>query len=280
MNVLGFWKLSQNPFALSSSLFFAGGSVEEAIARTEFLVSSARTLGILLGPSGSGKTTLMQRFSTLRYATENRKAIRCISISAGGRNCEEVVEMIADSLSQTRLMKRVGNVQSAESDAWTTIRDVLIAAKSGACRVVLMLDGFVDSHSNWETVRRLVRIDLPVTVLVSIDTERVYELPSDVARLSELRIDLPTWELSQTADYFDFALESVEGKPGIFDAQAITRIHELSDGLPGRVRRIADLCLVAGSAQRAAKITSDIVEDVHQELAIYPQAISRELLSR
>jgi type II secretory pathway predicted ATPase ExeA len=280
MNYLGYWKLSHNPFAASSSLFFIGGSVEEAIARTEFLVRSERSLGILLGPSGSGKTSLVQRFPTLPYAVENRKSIRCVPIFATGCSRDDVVKTIADSLSQSRFTTRTGTVHSSESDSWTTIRDVLIAAKSGDCRVVLLLDGFVESHPNWDIVRRLVRFDLPVTMLLSIDNERVYELPSEVARLSELRVDLPAWELGQTADYFDFALESVEGKPGLFDAQAITRIHELSDGLPGLIRRIADLCLVSGSAQRIAKITSDIVEEVHQELAIHPNSKSRELLSR
>ena len=280
MNCLGYWKLAQNPFASSSNLYFVGGSVEEAIARTEFLVSSERSLGILLGPSGSGKSSLMQRFSSLTYASENRKLLRCVPVSAAGRSHEEIVVTIANSLSQTRFAKRTGIDHSPESDAWTTVRDVLIAAKSGGCRVVLLLDEFADSHSNWEIVRRLVRIDLPVTMLVSIDIERVYELPSDLARLSQLRINLPAWELGQTADYFDFALEGVRGKPGIFDAQAITRIHELSDGLPGPIRRIADLCLVAGSAQRIAKITSDIVEEVHEELAIHRQTDSKELLSR
>jgi general secretion pathway protein A len=279
MNVLSYWKLSKNPFA-SSGLFFVGGSVEEAIARIEFLANSQRSLGILIGPQGSGKSSLAQRFPSLRYALQNRKTLRTIFVSADGCSPEDLVPKIADSLSQTRFNRLSTTPDSTESKAWTTIRDNFVAAKSASYRVMMLLDGFVGVSSSWEIVRRLTQADLPVSLLVSVDSERVYELPAEVAQLSELRIDLPAWDLSQTADYFDFAIESAQGHAGIFDAQAITRIHELSDGLPGRIRRLADLCLIAGSVKRMARISSDIVEEIEMELSIYPRPNSKELLSR
>ncbi len=280
MSVLSYWKLSKNPFASSSGEFFVGGSVEEAIARIEFLASSHRSLGVLIGPQGSGKSSLLQRFPSLRYATQHRKTVRTIFVSVVGCSSEELLPTIADALSETRFKRLNGAFDTAEAKAWTTIRDNLVAAKSAGCRVMMLLDGLVGMSSSWEIVRRLTRAYLPVSLLVGIDSERVYELPTEIAKLSELRVDLPAWELSQTADYFDFAIESAQGHTGIFDAQAITRIHELSDGLPGAIRKLADLCLIAGSVKRLARISSDTVEEIDLELSIYPRSNSKELLSR
>jgi type II secretory pathway predicted ATPase ExeA len=52
----------------------------------------------------------------------------------------------------------------------------------------------------------------------------------------------------------------------VFAATAVARLHELAQGIPSRVRQLADLALVAGAATSAAEISESIVESASREL--------------
>ena len=54
-----YWQLSGAPFTSESELF-RGATVEEALARVEFLISNGRSVGALMGMAGVGKSSLLR----------------------------------------------------------------------------------------------------------------------------------------------------------------------------------------------------------------------------
>lgn len=103
---------------------------------------------------------------------------------------------------------------------------------------------------------------------MSLDDESIVNLPRWILDQCELKIDLPSWDLGQTADYFDFALHQVGGDVDIFNGQAITRIQELSDGIPRKIAQISELTLVAGAVRRSERVTSELVDQVCDEFTV------------
>jgi type II secretory pathway predicted ATPase ExeA len=104
--------------------------------------------------------------------------------------------------------------------------------------------------------------------MLCVTEETLVDLPRWVVEMNELRIDLPPWDLGQVADYFDFAVSAAGGDPNIFDAQAMTRIQELADGIPRRIAQIADLALVSGAVRRSDQVNAEIVEEVCNEFTL------------
>ena len=58
MSYWRYWQLNSAPF--TGTNLFRGASVEEALARIEFLVSNRRAVGSLTGVSGVGKSAVLQ----------------------------------------------------------------------------------------------------------------------------------------------------------------------------------------------------------------------------
>ena len=64
------------------------------------------------------------------------------------------------------------------------------------------------------------------------------------------------------------ALQRVGGTSEIFTESAFQRLYDLTQGIPRRVRQLAELSLVAGAADGINQIEADAVDAVHQSLGI------------
>ena len=81
-------------------------------------------------------------------------------------------------------------------------------------------------------------------------------------------IDLDSWKPEDTASFLASALARVGRQGPTFDESAIARLHELSGGVPRRVRQLADLALLAGAGTGQAQVSAATVEAVHEELGV------------
>jgi type II secretory pathway predicted ATPase ExeA len=86
--------------------------------------------------------------------------------------------------------------------------------------------------------------------------------------LAELRIDLEPWQAADTGGFLQQALAAAGGKNGIFTPAAVARLHQLSGGVPRRVKQLAELCLLAGAGAGAFSIDTAMVESVFRELGV------------
>ena len=80
-------------------------------------------------------------------------------------------------------------------------------------------------------------------------------LGSTLLGLSELRIDLESWQPDDIAHYLDWSLHRAGSDANMFEEPAITRLYELSHGIPRQVRVLADLSLLAVAAGTCRRLT-------------------------
>lgn len=263
MSYLRHWKLRTSPFRPPQSYHetFVGGSVEEAIARGEFLIAQRKKLGLLVGPSGVGKSVLVNHLAQKRLlkATDEH----CCIARMLGQTPFDIVGQILRQLDP----ESYGESASVEQNV-LRISDTVLSWRTVGHHTIIVFDESTGiSDSGLDLFARLCRIP-GVTTMLCVTEESLVDLPRWVIEMNELRIDVPAWDLGQVADYFDFAVSSAGGDPNIFDAQAMTRIQELADGIPRRIAQIADLSLVSGAVRRSEHVDAGIVEEVCNEFTL------------
>ena len=263
MSYLRHWKLRTSPFRPPQSYHetFVGGSVEEAIARGEFLIAQRKKLGLLVGPSGVGKSVLVNHLAQKRLLKATDEHF-CIARMLG-QTPFDIVGQILRQLDP----ESYGESASVEQNV-LRISDTVLSWRTVGHHTIIVFDESTGiSDSGLDLFARLCRIP-GVTTMLCVTEESLVDLPRWVIEMNELRIDVPAWDLGQVADYFDFAVSSAGGDANIFDAQAMTRIQELADGIPRRIAQIADLSLVSGAVRRCEHVDAGIVEEVCNEFTL------------
>ncbi|MFN7626672.1 MAG: hypothetical protein ACK5PZ_07555, partial [Pirellula sp.] len=149
------------------------------------------------------------------------------------------------------------------------IDDFLVASSVIGRRVTLLLDHAEQlSEESLQALGVLLTRPGKWSLILAVDEESMVGLPRRILDCCELRIDLPPWDLGQTADYFEFALDRCGSSQHLFTAQGITRCHELGDGLIRRIAQLADLALVAGAVRGLERVDADLVDQVFDEFSI------------
>lgn len=263
MSYLRHWKLPRSPFTIgvNGRGMFTGGTTEEAMARSEFLVEQGKRLGLVIGPSGVGKTTFLKHFCKTRNSRAPRENLAMIDL-----RCADG-DMVANRILNAFDPRQ--DTQLSMQNCWSRINDHLFAESAIGHRTVLLLDNVHDVNDNvYQAISQLWSAQIRWCMLLSVDDDSIVNLPRWILDQCELKIDLPSWDLGQTADYFDFALKQVGGNGEIFNGQAITRIQELSDGIPRKIVQISELALVAGAVRKSEKVTAELVDQVCDEFTV------------
>lgn len=267
-----YWGFAESPFAgqLDVSRFFQAPPQEEALARLHFLVDEHRTLGLLLGDSGSGKTLVLNVFVRPLRRLPGRSAL----VNVAGQSEQEFLWLLA---AQLGVDVPYGATEFRLARA---IDDFFAASAYEQLSTVVLLDDADEARP--EVIDQIIRLvqygsmrDPRLTVVLAAQPRRVARLGERLLGLSELRIDLANWEFEDTAAYVKQALARAGRSTPIFAPGALRRLHELSGGVPRRVRQLADLALVAGAGANAPQIEGDIIDSVFEELALAAPATAK-----
>jgi general secretion pathway protein A len=243
-------------------VFYASPTHREALARLHFLVQDGRSLGIVSGDSGTGKTLVLRAFADELLQQSDRVA----TITAAGLEPYGFLWTLAARLGAGP--QRTDN----DFDLWRRIDDRLYENDAVHARTAVLVD---DVHHATDTISlQVVRLlkahqQHALTVVLSLDSNHLSQLGYDVLRLSELRIDLESWEPEDIRGYLQASAGRAEGSDDpLFDPVALARLHKLSGGNPRLVCRLADLALVAGAGQDLKQIDSLTVDSVQHELTM------------
>jgi general secretion pathway protein A len=260
-----YWGLADSPFRghLDVKTFYQAPTQDEALARLHFLVDEQRTLGLLLGESGSGKSLVLEVF-----ARQLRRASQDVAlVNIGGVGTEEFL---------WRLAGQLGVEVFGETTQFKLVRaidDFLTARTYEQIATVILLDDADEARD--EVIEYVVRLsqlsavrDPRLTLALSAQPRRVDRLGLRLLELSELRIDLEGWELDDTFAYIRQALSRAGRSTPLFTPSGLRRLHELSGGIPRRVKQMADLALIAGAGQNLTQIESETIESVFHELTV------------
>jgi general secretion pathway protein A len=259
-----YWGLEKSPFRRTkhADCVFASPAYTEALARLHFLVEQQRPLGIVSGVGGGGKSLLLEQF-----ASETRAALRPVCLL--NLVAIEPVELL------WALAAGLGTNPRPDRGLLPLSRDVRDRVRQncllGLQTVVLLDDAHEASHEVLLQVLRLLKTQSGrVTVIAAVESSRIMRLGGDLLQLSQLRIHLDSWNDIEVRQYIRTSLVGAGGMPDIFDDSAITRLRELTGGVPRWVREVAELALLAGAARHEQHIDFETIECAYQELsAVY-----------
>jgi general secretion pathway protein A len=265
-----YWGLNRSPFALQRdhSHLYRSGSQDEALLRLHYLVDHHRRLGVLLGRSGTGKSALLEQFA----AELAKKSAQVAVIQTLGLDVDEFLWELADNLGLPI------NSPPTRAAVWRAIFDNFLVNQYQQVHTVLLLDDVDDTES--DVLTSIVRLaqwapatEARVTVVITADTEQVELLGRRLLQLCDLQVEIAPWEQEDTFGFLRQALRRAGREQPVFDDHAIEVIHELSQGVPRRVRQLGELALIAGAGQQLDLIDADTVRSVSEELSA-PNAMS------
>ncbi len=256
-----YWQLKGIPFLGDHSQpLFQGATVEEAIARIEFLVSNRRGLGVLHGPSGVGKSSVLRYCSSHPPVSPEMPNVLATRVSVLGMQPGELLAELA-----TRWTGAKRGLSPAT--AWSLICDYFRAAERESLQTALLVDDAESCTAAAELdLARLLSMAFPLTVIVGVASEVIQSLSPWIMDRTELQIELPGWEVVQTAEFLDWTGRRLGRQQPIFTAGAVEKIQQLSQGRTRRIVQLADLALVAGAVSQMDAIDADCIEQVAWEL--------------
>jgi general secretion pathway protein A len=259
------WGLRQWPFAsgLDPARFYRSPTHDEALARLQFLVDENRRVGLLLGPSGSGKSLVLE----VLEREVARRGCCVVRMNLLGMSDHEFLPRLALAL------KLACQPELAPYQLWRLVQDRLAEHRWQKQDTLLVFDD-ADEASR-EVMDQIVRLtqldptnDARLTVVLAAANHRLGRLGARLLALSELRIDLQPFEPEDTAQYLADALQRAGRTSQVFQNDALSRLHELSQGIVRRINQLADLALLAAASQGLDRVDVETVEAVCQELGI------------
>ena len=261
------WGLRESPFndGLDPQSFYQSPTHEEALARLHFLVEQHRQLGLLLGPEGSGKSLLLE----ILAAQLRRRGPAVASVNVAGISGNEMLWSLAAQFG--RNLDRCAPTPVL----WRALSDRLAAFRYQQVDAAILVDD-ADRAGN-SVVPHLIRLaklepspQRRLTLILAGDRLMIGRLGETLLGLSELWIDLVAWQPDDIAGYLDRSLRRAGGSANLFEEPAIERLYELSQGIPGQVRLLAGLSLVAGAGRHVHSIDAEVVDSVFHDLAAIP----------
>ncbi len=261
MSYWRYWQLDCAPFGTDAAdRLFCGATVEEALARIDFLVSHRRRVGTLVGPSGVGKSRVLRHIASNRQGNPSVPNLCAIKTSMLGLKAGDLTCELAGRLTG-------GRVEHDPIQAWVRQSDFFAAASRENLHVVLLVDDaescIVEAEGD---LTRLLSKTFPLTIILAIESQLVGAVSRQLLDRTELQIELPGWEESQTAEFLAWTLQSLGRKEPIFTDTAVRRIQQLSMGVARRIVQLADLALVAGAVSQSDFVDADCIDQVAWEL--------------
>ena len=256
------WGLRRSPFrgCLDPHFFYQSPTHEEALARLHFLVEQRRRLGLLMGPFGSGKSLLLTVFAEqLR-----RSGRRVARLDLLGVEPTEMLHLLAAEFGV--------NLDRCDclGELWRAVTGRLTEYRYEQVDTIVLFDDA--DRAGQEVLARVARLaqydpspNSRLTIVLAGRREQMGRL-GRLLDLAELRIDVEPWEQSDTESFLSTSLAQAGRQSPVFDDPAVTRLHELSHGIPRRISQLADIALAAGAGRELTQIDADVVESVYHEL--------------
>jgi general secretion pathway protein A len=265
-----FYNLQRNPFEITPdpSFLFPTTRHNEALASLYYGVTAHRGFVVLTGEVGTGKTLILRSLlgllqrrdvafalifnPTLSPLEFMRYIARDFGLPVGDKAKDELIHVLNGFLLQ-RHQKRL-----------TTIL-VVDEAHHLALEVLEEIRLLTNLETSQQKLLQIVLAGQPELDL-KLDSHELRQLKQRIA----LRCHLDPLSLNETREYMRRRLQ-IAGATGaiqIFSGPAIEAVFSHSRGIPRVINTICENALLAGYAKHAATITSEIIDDVAQDLRL------------
>ncbi len=261
-----FWNLERRPFDEDDqAMFYYPGETHQATRlKLRYILENRRSGAALAGPAGLGKTRLVRTLlADLDAAWEPRIHVRFPLMEPA-----QLVAYLAAELTGR-------HERPAGLDAnLRRIEGFLAENCERGCHAVVVIDEAhaLSGSEALETIRLLMNYEAAWTWLLVGQPgllTALERMPALEERLS-VKCVLQPFSSDETLAYLSHRLRAAGGADvhGMFQPEALERIHQLSEGIPRRINRLADLALLIGFAEEQPTIQASHVEAVARELLL------------
>jgi general secretion pathway protein A len=265
-----FYNLQRNPFEITPdpSFLFPSTRHNEALASLYYSVTAHRGFVVLTGEVGTGKTLILRSLlgllqrrdvafalifnPTLSPLEFIRYIARDFGLPVGDKGKDELIHILNGFLLQRH------------QKGLTTIL-VVDEAHHLSLEVLEEIRLLTNLETSQQKLLQIILAGQP-ELDPKLDSHELRQLKQRVA----LRCHLDPLSLNETREYIRRRLQ-IAGATGaiqIFSGPAIEAVFSHSRGIPRLINTICENALLAGYAKHAATITSEIIDEVAQELRL------------
>lgn len=266
-----YWNLDREPFenTFDPELFFPSQTHQAALLKLRYLLENRKGAGILVGPTGVGKTFVVRRLAHELGAAFGP----WIHVVFPQMSADDLLSYLAHQLSGEPVAPR--GVVVPRSVSLGLIEQSLLEHSRHTRRPVIVVDDahLIDDGDTLQALELLLNFHRPPECDFSLILlgdrlllSRISRLPRFSERLA-VRSMLQPLAREEVSRYIRFRLEVAGSHDAVFQPAALDQVAALSEGVPRRINRLADLALLVGFADNRSTLSPDDVTAVNEELA-------------
>lgn len=255
-----FWGLKEKPFENTPDPRFLYYTTqhEEALCRLLYVIKEKKGAGILTGVFGCGKTVIAHALLKELEADKYKIAY----VNNPQLNSLELLRMMVYYLGLSK-------PPSKKSDLLMVLNDIFQNNIKDGKETVIIIDEAhtIEDHTVFEELRLLLNFQSEERFLLTLLVIGQPELATNIDNIKQLtqriaiRCHLDSLSLEDSIKYIQYRLKVAGLEKEIFDQSAYPKVHLHSGGIPRRINRICDLCLLTGFSKNIRQINEEVVEE-------------------
>lgn len=267
-----YWNLKEMPFENTPDprFFYRSLQHEEALERMSYVIQYKKGGGLLAGVFGCGKTVIAQAIlnelnsEKYRYAYINNPLI----------TAEELLRSIVRRLKSITLPDK--KTEFSADYFLELLEQILFNYNREGKEIVVIIDEahIIEDAKVFEELRLLLNFQLQEKFLLTL---LIFGQPELISKINDyqpleqriaIKCHLEPLNFEETLAYIIHRLSVAGRLTPIFTEEAIRMIYEYSGGVPRRINRLCDICLLAGFSKSVEMVGKDIVQEEIKGFAV------------
>jgi general secretion pathway protein A len=261
--MLKFFNLSENPFSISPNAryFYTSPTHRAIIQKIDYVIEFKQGLTVIYGDVGSGKTSLAKTLQD-RYAEKNK-----VIFIKTPRWTSEYAMMKA-------ICEEFGvDAKRSVQAQMKAFQEKLISLYANDISPILILDeAQLMVGSQFEALREINNFEtethklLQVILCGQLELRNKLRLKRALMSRVILTSSLSSLTLDEMMDMIRFRVYQAGGDSNIFTDEALTKVYELSKGLPRDAVKLCGVALKLAFANKIGRISPEIIEATSGEI--------------
>lgn len=264
-----YWGLNVKPFENTPDprFYYASPQHEEASARMLYCIRERKGAGVLTGVFGCGKTVI----SRVILKELGQERYRSAYIANPRLTDLDMLRMIAHHLGAAAPATNKADVLMALEQAAND------NAREGRDTVIVIDEAHtIHDAGVFEELRLLLNFQREDRFLVTLlllgqpELAKAVETNKPFEQRVSIKAHLEPLSMDETQAYISHRLRVAgHAQPElIFPHDAVAAIYDATGGIPRRINRLCDICLLSGMGMQAKTVTPELIADESRALTV------------